>query len=234
MTDAETGCSDLERWADGSWYLPTYAEEYFLARHHRIEYVAFEQRIASLAWLHNKITSGVDTELAEMQEMRRSGTHRVPGWEVDSDHALRESELVLDTDVRRIGSGVILSAAVAALESLMNQMLDQPTDYRLHKAGLTLKARELASRWDASIDRAEFDKHIAWLRTRRNSFAHRLIDDVDRPQPTHAPVWDFDDEAADEALGRISAIASMLEEGWEQRLRLQAQPISAPDNGTSA
>ncbi|MFE2970736.1 hypothetical protein ACFXKC_45445 [Streptomyces sp. NPDC059340] len=176
MTDAETGCNDVERSANGSWYLPAYADDYFWAQHHRIEYVVFEQRIASLAWLHNKITSGVDTELAELQEMRRTGAHRVPGWEPDSDHALRESELVLDTDVRRIGSGVILSAAVAALESLMNQMLDQPADDRLHKAGLTLKARELASRWHASIDRAEFDEHITWLRTRRNSFAHRLID----------------------------------------------------------
>lgn len=78
MTDAETGCNDVERSANGSWYLPAYAEDYFWAQHHRIEYVVFEQRIASLAWLHNKITSGVDTELAELQEIGGLGLTESP------------------------------------------------------------------------------------------------------------------------------------------------------------
>lgn len=92
---------------------------------------------------------------------------------------LDESVNVLDTDVRQISAGVIVVASVAALEALMNQMLDQPGDERLHRAGLTRKAGELAARWSAVIDRTELDEHISWLRDRRNSFAHRLIDDVD-------------------------------------------------------
>lgn len=59
---------------------------------------------------------------------------------------------------------------------------------------------------------------MIWLRKRRNSFAHRLIDDVDLQWQGHVPDWDFDGGAADEALLGVGQIASLLEEGWEQQL----------------
>ncbi|MFD9432704.1 hypothetical protein [Streptomyces sp. NPDC060002] len=200
------------------WYVRAYGDEYFISRHSRIEFVSFEYRISSLAWLRSKITKSVDVELAELHAHREARAHRVRGWEGESDLILDESVNVLDTDVRQISAGVIVVASVAALESLMNQMLDQPGDERLHRAGLTQKARELAARWSAVIDRTELDEHIPWLRDRRNSFAHRLIDDVDPQWRTQPPAWDFDDDMADEALARISAVAWMLEAGWEQHL----------------
>ncbi|MBT2527700.1 hypothetical protein J7E91_20300 [Streptomyces sp. ISL-99] len=125
---------------------------------------------------------------------------------------------MLDSDIRQISAGVIIVAAVAALESLMNQILDQPGDAALHRAGLTRKAREFAIRWSEVLDAAALEEDVVWLRKRRNSFAHRLIDDVDVQWRGNVPDWDFDGEAADEALVRVGQIASMLEEGWEQQL----------------
>ncbi|MFF3910535.1 hypothetical protein ACFYZJ_32330 [Streptomyces sp. NPDC001848] len=108
-------------------------------------------------------------------------------------------------------------AAAAVLESLMNQMLDRLADDRLHRAGLTRKADELATRWQAAFDAKQFLEHVSWLKSRRNAFAHRLLD-VDRTEHNRSPAWTFDDNMAYEALERISSIAVMLEEGWEQQL----------------
>ncbi|MGX9228535.1 hypothetical protein ACWV95_24535 [Streptomyces albus] len=153
-----------------------------------------------------------------MRAIRATGTHRGKGWEAESDEALDESVFMLDSDIRQISAGVIIVAAVAALESLMNQMLDQPGDDDLHRAGLTRKARELATRWSDAVDAAVLEEDVVWLRERRNSFAHRLIDDVDIQWRGSVPDWDFDGATADEALVRVGEIASMLEEGWEQAL----------------
>ncbi|WP_158718297.1 hypothetical protein [Streptomyces albus] len=203
---------------DEEMYIPARAEEYFSSRHSRIEFISFEHRVASLAWLRSKIEKGIDLELSELRAIRATGTHRGKGWEAESDEALDESVFMLDSDIRQISAGVIIVAAVAALESLMNQMLDQPGDDDLHRAGLTRKARELATRWSDAVDAAVLEEDVVWLRERRNSFAHRLIDDVDIQWRGSVPDWDFDGATADEALVRVGEIASMLEEGWEQAL----------------
>ncbi|MFF2566721.1 hypothetical protein [Streptomyces sp. NPDC058084] len=200
------------------YYLLAYGEEYFVSRRGRIEFVDFEYRLSSLAWLRDKIAKSVDEELAELRAARKSGSHRVTGWEGESDMMLDESVHVLDTDTRQISAGVIVAAAVAALESLMNRLLDRADDSDLHRAGLTRKGRELVERWQDTVDGRELEDHVLWLRERRNSFAHRLIDDVDPQWNAQPPTWDFDDAAADEALQRVSAVAWLLEEGWEQHL----------------
>ncbi|MFC8274325.1 hypothetical protein ACFUJR_17700 [Streptomyces sp. NPDC057271] len=220
MAEAELERREGDDSKDG-WYLLAYGDEYFVSRHNRIEFVDFEYRLSSLAWLRAKIAKSIDAELTELREARESGSHRVAGWEGESDMMLDESTYVLDTSTRQISAGVIVVAAVAALESLMNRLLDQPGDEDLHRAGLTRKARVLAERWQDSVDRQELEDHVSWLRERRNSFAHRLIDNVDPQWRSHPATWDFDDEAADEALERISAAAWLLEEGWEQHLTSQ-------------
>ena len=203
---------------DEEMYIPAYAEEYFSSRHSRIEFLAFEHRVASLAWLQSKIEKGVDLELSELRAIRAAGSHRVEGWEGESDTALDESVFMLDSEIRQISAGVIIVAAVAALESLMNQMLDQPGDDALHRAGLTRKARELATRWSDAVDAKVLEEDVVWLRERRNSFAHRLIDDVEVQWRGSVPDLAFDGAAADEALVRAGEIAWMLEEGWERQL----------------
>ncbi len=162
------------------------------AKYGRSDFIPFAYRLASLAWLHRKIAESVALEVAELNDQRRTGVHRIPGWEGESDMILEESLYTVDTDTRQIGAGVIVVAAVAALESLMNQMLGEPGDARLHRAGLTQKANALQMRWQTVIDAAEFGEHIAWLRDRRNSFAHRLIDD-DASGPSSTRTWAFDD-----------------------------------------
>lgn len=192
-------------------------DDYFFSVHGRVEFIVFEYRVASLAWLRDRTVRSVDAELAELHAARTSAAHRVADWEGESDLVLGESLAVLDEDTRQIGAGIIVLSAAAALESLMNHMLDQPSDTRLHRAGLARKADELAARWRAAIDVTEFREDVGWLRKRRNVFAHRLIDDEPGPTPTEV----FDDDAAHEALVRLSAIAWTLEEGWEQHLTRQ-------------
>ncbi|MYT30468.1 MULTISPECIES: hypothetical protein [unclassified Streptomyces] len=177
-----------------------------------IEFLIFQQRLAALAWMRRQMNGSIDSELAELREIRHSGEHRVSGWETESDQVLNESLHLLDRDARGISSGVILVAAVAALESLMNQLLDQPNDERLRRAGLTRKAETLAERWIGEDKADVFNEHLKWLRDRRNSFAHRLLDDVDPYWEADGPQWTLDDEVADEALYRAGSIAIMLEQ----------------------
>ncbi|MGW3738008.1 hypothetical protein [Streptomyces sp. NPDC005148] len=210
MTEVEAG------W-DQQQYVLDHGDDYFASQYGRADFIPFAYRVASLAWLHSRIAESVDIEVAELKDQRRTGVHRVPGWEGESDMVLEESLYTLDTDTRQIGVGVVVVAAVAALESLMNQMLGEPGDARLHRAGLTQKANALQLRWQTVIDATEFGEHIAWLRDRRNSFAHRLIDD-DSAGPSSTRTWAFDDDTAEEALSRIGAVARMLEEGREQEL----------------
>lgn len=209
MSDAESAGSDSTVFDLG--------DDYFSSVHGRVEFIVFEYRVASLAWLRDRTVRSIDAELAELRTTRTSGVHRVPGWEGESDLVLDESLAVLDGETRQIGAGIIVLSAAAALESLMNHLLDQPSDTRLHRAGLARKADELAARWQTAFNVTEFREDVGWLRKRRNDFAHRLIDD--EPSPTPAEV--FDDGAAHEALLRTSAIAWMLEEGWERHLTRQ-------------
>ncbi|NED88511.1 hypothetical protein G3I76_51605, partial [Streptomyces sp. SID11233] len=118
--------------ADEEMYISAHAAEYFSSRHSRIEFISFEHRVASLAWLSSRIEKSVDLELSELRAIRAAGTFRIKGWEGESDEAM----FMLDSDIRQISAGVIIVAAVAALESLMNQILDQPGDAALHRAGL--------------------------------------------------------------------------------------------------
>ncbi|MHC3475300.1 hypothetical protein ACYF6T_42470 [Streptomyces sp. 7R007] len=198
-------------------------DDYFVSAHGRVEFIVFEYRVASLAWLRDRTVRSVDAELAELRAARIRGAHRVPGWEGESDLVLDESLGVLDTDTRQIGAGIVVMSAAAALESLMNQMLDRPSDVRLHRAGLARKADELAVRWQAAIDATEFLEDVAWLKKRRNAFAHRLIDDEFGSTSNEV----FDDAVAREALTRTSAIAWMLEEGWEQHLMVRNEAATA-------
>ncbi|WP_405593857.1 hypothetical protein OG741_37610 [Streptomyces sp. NBC_01410] len=201
-------------------YVIDHGDDYFSSLYGRADFIPFEHRLASLAWLRDRIDMSVNLDLAELREERKTGAHRVPGWEGESDLVLDESLITLDTDTRQIGAGIIVVAAVATLESLMNQMLDRPTDERLRRAGLSRKANELATRWPAAINATEFFAHIAWLKDRRNSFAHRLIDE-DRVAHDQPCAWTFDDEMADEALAKVGSVARILEEGWERQLTAQ-------------
>ncbi|MFJ2399524.1 hypothetical protein ACIOTI_43375 [Streptomyces sp. NPDC087843] len=101
-----------------------------------MEFIVFEYRVASLARLRDRTVHDVDTELAELRATRLSGAHRVPGWEGESDQVDDESSAVLDEDTRQIGAGIVAVSAAAAHESLINQMLDQPFDTRIHRPGL--------------------------------------------------------------------------------------------------
>ncbi|MBX9363941.1 hypothetical protein [Streptomyces sp. WAC04114] len=139
-----SGTSVVGSQAGGRRVFPEFSEDYFVSLHGRIEFLPFEDRVASLAWLRDRIAQSIDSELAEPCATRRSGAHRVPGWGGESDLILDESLMVLDGDTRQIGAGIIVVTVAAALESLMNHMLDQSSDTRLHRAGLAKKADPVA------------------------------------------------------------------------------------------
>ncbi|MET8540296.1 hypothetical protein ABZW03_06535 [Kitasatospora sp. NPDC004799] len=207
-------------------YVLEHSEPYFFSRYGRVEFIVFEQHLASLAWLHRKVGEAVDQETTALSTLRKSGEHRVPGWEAESDMVLDDSLSVLDTDTRQIGAGIIIVSAAAALEALMNEILCDPADRRVRKAGLARKAEVLAERWQGEGDLADFAEHISWLKVRRNAFAHRLIaDDEDSKQCS----WIFDDDMAEEALERLGLVAETLEEIWEQRLRPQGSDATHDD-----
>lgn len=66
---AEYGNGDTKN----GWYVLAYGDEYFASRHSRVEFVSFEYRVSSLAWLRSKITKSVDVELAELHANRETG-----------------------------------------------------------------------------------------------------------------------------------------------------------------
>jgi len=216
--------------AEDSLDLTFLSEDYFRAGG-RVEFVRFSSRFAALVWLHRSLSRALADRVGRLRALKASGRHGDPEyWGHDSqdsfDFSAGEYDLVLDEsfgvlqDATPMCGGVVILSGTAALESLMTDLLDQPQDGLLHKAGLRRKVAELSCRWAAYIDGDTLRGNVDWLAERRNGFAHDLIDG-EGPWPRYLAPGRFGTDEVEEAFQRIGKVASLLQIGWECYLTAQ-------------
>ena len=112
---------------------------------------------------------------------------------------------------------MIITACSSALESLFTDLLPDASSQRRAPRGLVAKAQALATVWPDAEAANEFVKHVRWLAQRRNSFAHRLIDEGGPWDPTGIK-YAFDDEAVQETFRRVGGIVMLLDQGYDAYL----------------
>lgn len=186
-------------------------EPYFSLSVGYSEVVAFGGRLAALIWLHRTITHAVGVEAVRLAKIAETGSHRVPGWEGECDHTLDQSILLLEMGATPVAAGAIVAACCSALESLFADLLVTPG-----RQGLRAKARAMCELITDPVQAESISADVEWLAARRNSFAHRLIDeggpwDLDRGAKQHV----FDDAAVEESFVRCGSIASILDEHYD-------------------
>jgi hypothetical protein len=209
------------------------ADDYFEANG-RVEFVQFAGRMAALVWLHRSMSATLVEGVSGLRALEASGKHRDPAFwghgdrdsnsvgPAEYDLVLGESLGVLQQDATPMCGGVIILSGTAALESLMTDLLDQPQDSSIRKAGLRRKTAELRRRWEGYIDGDALAENVEWLAERRNAFAHNLIDG-DGDWPRSLAPGRFNADAVEEALHIIGDAAHILQSGWEQHLSAQGR-----------
>ncbi|MFF1819712.1 hypothetical protein ACFVWG_20600 [Kribbella sp. NPDC058245] len=178
-----------------------------------IQFVRFEYQIAGLVWLHRATTAAIDAEVENLAAIRGSGAHLVPGYDAESDDNLDDSLDLLDQDVAPISAGTILMACCGALESLLTDLL--PTSDRIEVRGLSRKVQALMALWPQRATVEHVLENTRWLTQRRNSFAHRLLDEGG-PWETNpdAPRFVFGEDMVEESFERVGEIAEILDVGY--------------------
>ncbi|MFB7875687.1 hypothetical protein ACFC06_10570 [Nocardia sp. NPDC056064] len=191
------------------------ADPYMALGQGYVEVLVFQYRLCALIWLHRTTRAAIDTELARLAEIEEAGSHRVPGWEGESDLVLDEVKGILDGEAAPMGAGTIMASCCSALESLLTGML--PTRSR---RGLRPKAQAAA---DLLADQEEAEaviENAEWLAKRRNSFAHRLTDEGNHwDDDPNSQRYNFDDDAVEETFERCGQIATLLDKRYAEVTR---------------
>lgn len=105
---------------------------------------------------------------------------------------------------------MVIVACCSALESLLTDLAPDTAP-----RGLRAKARAVADRLRNPDEAAVLIGHTDRLSQRRNSFAHRLLDDDEHHGQTHDHVT-FDSDAVEETFVRCGRIASLLDERYDE------------------
>jgi hypothetical protein len=174
------------------------------------EFVKFEDRFNALVWLHRKVADTVSTELRRLEASRKSGKLRTIA---EPDLIFEETAGTLE-DTAEISSGAIIAACSSAVESLFTDLLPESSSGRRAPRGLVAKAQFLMTTWPNAHETADFMEHIRWLSQRRNSFAHRLIDEGGAWDAT-GTAYSFDRETVEETFERVGKIVAILERGYD-------------------
>jgi hypothetical protein len=171
----------------------------------QIEFMIFKDRLSAAILVANSTCQSVDNLKAEFEQERRDGSHRVPGWEGECDMDLDEKLSIVE-NAREISVGATMLTAVAALESLLKDLMP---DGEKSRGGLKQLAEAFVLRHDAPLD--EEDKIMAMVSKvskRRNAFAHTLTGSY---WAAEEPEFKFDATTMHDTLFTIGEIAIALE-----------------------
>lgn len=178
------------------------------------EFVIFQQRLSIAVYLARTVQSASQGILDKCAESFSTGEHRVAGWEAESD-LLLETRQGLAEEAAPIGYGAATLTAVAALESLLDDLLAlQAPDAR--RPGL----RGLQDKWAALLDRTEVNPDnaerlataVRKVAKRRNAFAHELTGSYWNENRRAGAADTFSAEDFDDTLHTIGRLAHALDD----------------------
>ncbi|MCM0673533.1 hypothetical protein NCC78_02190 [Micromonospora phytophila] len=170
----------------------------------RVEFLLFKGRLSATILVARSARIATSRLMARLQQQRRDGSHRFPGWEAESDGVLEESVGVVE-DAEKIAIGAAILAAVAALELLLKELSDSADT----RSGLDQTLKEFLKRRNVSSNETErIIEMVSRVRERRNSFAHTLTGSY-WDQPTAERI--LTPESMDDTLFTVGKIAIALE-----------------------
>lgn len=168
----------------------------------RIEFLLFKGRLSAAILVFRSAREAVARMEAGFEQQRQDGSHRILGWEGESDLVL-ENSLGVVRDAQKIAIGATMLAAVAALELLLKELSPDGGG----RSGLDQTLRDFLARQSASPDETErIVEMVSKVRRRRNKFAHALT----------GSYWDwsedmFTPEAMDDTLFTVAEVAIAVE-----------------------
>lgn len=178
----------------------------------RIEFQVFKQRLSIAVFLTRSIDKSAHEVIARCDKQTDSASHRIPGWEGESD-LLLDNRRTLAENATQIGRGAATIAAVAALEGLLDDLLDQPAP--------DARRRGLQDKWAAILDGTHVDDidaqrlsgEVKKIAKRRNTFAHELTGSYwpQNPHDGDLPAV-FTDQELHDTLHTIGHLAHTLED----------------------
>ena len=83
-----------------------------------IEFLVFKDHLSSAVLIAHAARRGIDMLLAKFEAQRKDGSHRLAGWETESDQVMLKALEVTKASYE-ISIGATIVTAVAALESLL-------------------------------------------------------------------------------------------------------------------
>jgi hypothetical protein len=137
----------------------------------RVEFLIFKDHLISAILVSNAAKKTITEMESKFKVQKKSGSHRVPGWEYESDIVLDE-QLGIIENTYRISIGATIVTAVAALESLLIDLTpdSEPKPKGLHRLLLAFLKRYKVSQ-SLSEHMIEMELKVG---RRRNTFAHTL------------------------------------------------------------
>jgi hypothetical protein len=173
----------------------------------RIEFLIFRNRLSSAILVANAAKKTIADMEATFKAQQKSGSHRVQGWEGESDDALEEN-LGIIKDTYRISIGATIVTAVAALESLLIDLTpdSEPKPEGLHRLLLAFLRRYQVTR-PQSEHLTEMELKVG---RRRNTFAHTLTGSYFAHDESLQAM--FTTEAMEDTLYTVCEIALLMEE----------------------
>ncbi|PYC74900.1 hypothetical protein C7C45_03130 [Micromonospora arborensis] len=185
---------------------PTSLADLYLNFHDfdRIEFLLFKDRLSAAILIARSAGKAISRLQDRFEQERQDGSHRVPGWEAESDLVLEESLGVVQ-DAQGIAVGAAILSAVAALELLLKELSASTGKRR----GLDQSLRDLLAQQNASSDETKrIIEMVSRVRRRRNAFAHSLTGSY-WDAPTAEDM--FTPESMEDTLFTVAKIAVALE-----------------------
>ncbi|MDO3101018.1 hypothetical protein P5V93_24185 [Mycobacteroides abscessus subsp. abscessus] len=182
----------------------------------RIEFQVFKQRLSIAVFLARSIDESARRVISRCEEESATDSHRIQGWDEESD-LLLENRRGLAEDAAQIGRGAATITAVAALEGLLDDLLDPLAGdpRRRRPRGLQDKWAALLAQTEFPGDRAQqFAVDVKKIADRRNAFAHELTGSYwpRNSQGRDSAATAFTFEELQDTLHTIGHLAQTLED----------------------
>lgn len=173
----------------------------------QIEFLIFRNRLSSAILISNAAKKTIAEMESTFKAQQKSGSHRIPGWEGESDLDLEEKLGIIE-DTYRISIGTTIVTAVVALESLL---IDLTLDSDPKPRGLHRLLLAFLKRYKVSKSQSEYITEME-LRVgkRRNIFAHTLTGSYFAKDKSSQAM--FTPETMEDTLYIVSKIAILMEE----------------------
>ncbi|BDT91501.1 hypothetical protein IFM12275_14770 [Nocardia sputorum] len=211
-------------WASGTEWPEALADLYVdFHVFSRVEFLVFQSRLSAAVFLARSTEATAQRTQEVLTQGRKSivgARHDSVFWDEGAAVDNVDENLYALDEARAIACGAATMTAVAALESLVDDILSGVAPLAKSSGGLNQKMTRLLDRIGPPPEiRADVESAVKILRDRRNDYAHALTGSPWPPAQTGGtcrPHTKFDGETMSDTLFEVGSLAIWLEEQVER------------------